>query len=224
MSEVYPYGVAAVFWMPLCKYSEPREHATGSDWTPAAGDVKVAQDDGAAANITTLPTYTAGKGWKFSLSATEMEGKIITVRVADSATKAVCDDGFNIVTVDDSDAMFDTWSSDNPIPADVVAASGDLSAVEVALASAAIEAIHEAAEMEHGTVQAATATSVTLESSASSTSNYYSDRGATIQIYAGTGAGQDLPVSAYDGSSKVATLAGTWDPVPDTSSLYRVIF
>jgi hypothetical protein len=71
------------------------DQAGSGDWTPAAGDVKVSKDGGAEANIGTLPTAT-NNAWHFILSATELQAKQVTIRVVDSATKAV-DDQFIIV-------------------------------------------------------------------------------------------------------------------------------
>jgi hypothetical protein len=83
------------------------DYATGSDWTPAAGDVKVAKDGGAQANIGTLPTYSNGS-WEFTLSATELSARLVEVRVVDSATKAIDDAGFNVETFGHTSAMFPT--------------------------------------------------------------------------------------------------------------------
>jgi hypothetical protein len=99
--------------MYLSKYGEARtiriaipkagsaNHAVGADWTPAAGDVKISKDGGAAANVTNLPTAIAmGNSaiWAFALTATEMQAAEVVVTVADSATKAVDDTGFVIET------------------------------------------------------------------------------------------------------------------------------
>jgi hypothetical protein len=54
--------------------------ATSADWTPAAGDVKVSKDEGAEANVGTLPVYTNGQ-WCFVLSAAELTAKSVHVRV-----------------------------------------------------------------------------------------------------------------------------------------------
>jgi len=68
--------------------------------TLAAGDVKVATDDGAPENITTLPVVDADftKRVKVSLSATEMNGDNITVIFSDVAGDEWCDLLVNIQT------------------------------------------------------------------------------------------------------------------------------
>lgn len=81
------------------------DFATGSDWTPASGDVKVSKDGGTAANIGTLPSYSQGR-WEFILSGTELSAKVIDVTIVDSATKAIDDEAFNVETFGHASAMF----------------------------------------------------------------------------------------------------------------------
>lgn len=75
-------------------------------------------------------------------------------------------------------------------------------------------------------VKGATATTITLDDFSSSVNDFYKDR--TIRIVAGTGAGQARLISAYDGSTKIATLAPApalpWDTVPDLTSRYTFGF
>ena len=69
--------------------------------TLAAGDVKVAIDDGAPANLATLPVVDADftKRVKVSLSAGEMNGDNISVLFSDAAGAEWCDLSLNIQTV-----------------------------------------------------------------------------------------------------------------------------
>lgn len=62
------------------------------------------------------------------------------------------------------------------------------------------------------TVQAATATTVTLIPSASTVNDFY--KGGTIRIVSGTGTGQSRVISAYDGATRVATLSAAWMATP----------
>lgn len=81
---------------------------TNPTWTPAAGDVKISKDGGAAANIGTLPTsVTMGnsKMWKFVFADAELQAKLIAVTVSDSATKAVEDTQFNVETYGHASAL-----------------------------------------------------------------------------------------------------------------------
>jgi hypothetical protein len=87
------YGVATHIYVPIVKRASV-DFAVSADWTPAAGDVKISKDGGAAANIGTLPAAIAMGNtamWDFTISATEMQAAKIVITVADSATKAVED-------------------------------------------------------------------------------------------------------------------------------------
>ena len=68
--------------------------------TLAAGDVKVAIDDGAPANLVTLPVVDAGftKRVKVSLSTDEMNGDNISIIFSDAAGGEWCDLIVNIQT------------------------------------------------------------------------------------------------------------------------------
>ena len=71
------------------------------------------------------------------------------------------------------------------------------------------------------TAQAGGATSVTLDASASSTSNYYN--GWLIYPISGTGARQAPQViTAYNGSTKVATIARHWATTTDSTTVFRM--
>lgn len=74
---------------------------------------------------------------------------------------------------------------------------------------------------DEGTAQAGASGSITLAATASASDNVYNDSLVTIQ--AGTGSGQTKIISAYNGTTKVATVTGTFSPVPDSTSIYAVI-
>jgi hypothetical protein len=82
------------------------DFAVTADWTPASGDVKVSKDGGTEANIGTLPVINGTVGWKFVFSDAELQCKSLTVRVVDSATKAVEDQFFVVETYGHASAMF----------------------------------------------------------------------------------------------------------------------
>jgi hypothetical protein len=86
------------------------DFAIGADWTPAAGDVKISKDGGAAANVTNLPTaITMGNTavWDFSLTSGEMTAAQVIITISDSATKAVEDDAFVIETFGEGNGIMD---------------------------------------------------------------------------------------------------------------------
>jgi prepilin-type N-terminal cleavage/methylation domain-containing protein len=75
-----------------------------------------------------------------------------------------------------------------------------------------------AAEKSAGTAQLATNTSITLAPSAAVANGTYA--GVTIRTVSGTGAGQSRWISAYDGSSRVATISTPWAVIPDNTTTY----
>lgn len=94
------YGVARIVRVPMVKRGVV-DHAVGADWTPAAGDVTISKDGGAAANVTNLPTaIVMGNSalWAFSLTTAEMSAAQVSVLIADATTKAIEDNGFDIET------------------------------------------------------------------------------------------------------------------------------
>ena len=75
-----------------------------------------------------------------------------------------------------------------------------------------------AAEANAGTAQLATSNTITLSSSASAVNNYYV--GLSIRTVGGVGLGQNRTISAYTGSSKVATVSTAWTVIPDNTTTY----
>ncbi len=71
-----------------------------------------------------------------------------------------------------------------------------------------------------GAAQAGAAATVTLAAAASATNNLYN--GCTIQIISGTGAGQARLITAYDGGTKVATVAPAWTTQPVAADVYVI--
>ena len=81
--------------------------------------------------------------------------------------------------------------------------------------------IQEAFVVAEGTAEAGTATTITLEAGAVSVvDDIY--RGDRIVITAGTGVGEHGLVTAYNGTTRVATMAETWVITPSTDSVYEI--
>lgn len=124
MAFLSKYGVARHIYIAIPKAGSAN-HAVGADWTPAAGDVKISKDGGAAANVTNLPTAIAmgsSASWDFSLTATELQAAQISVHVSDSATKAVDDTGFEIETYGNASAQhaFDLATATQKVDLDTI--------------------------------------------------------------------------------------------------------
>lgn len=70
------------------------------------------------------------------------------------------------------------------------------------------------------TAQAGASTSITLDASASSTTNFYNND--LVLITGGTGVGQARYITAYNGATKVATVAA-WATNPDNTSTFAIL-
>ena len=71
------------------------------------------------------------------------------------------------------------------------------------------------------TAQAGAAGTITLDASASATTDYYV--GALVYLTGGTGVGQARIVTAYNGTTKVATITPNWATAPDATSTFAVL-
>jgi hypothetical protein len=72
-----------------------------------------------------------------------------------------------------------------------------------------------------GTAQAGAAGSITLDSGASATTNAY--QWLWVRTTGGTGAGQVRLVTAYNGTTKVATVARSWVTNPDATTTFAIL-
>ena len=125
----YGTGTGADVIIPIVKRGVV-DFAVTADWTPASGDVKVSKDGGTEANIGTLPVINGTVGWQFVFSDAELQCKSLTVRVVDSATKAIEDQFFIIETYGHASAMFQSDLAAANLPANVVQISGDSTAAD----------------------------------------------------------------------------------------------
>lgn len=71
-----------------------------------------------------------------------------------------------------------------------------------------------------GTAQAGSSGTITLDSGASATNSAYD--GLSVTLIHGTGVGQTTRITAYVGSTKVATVSPHWTTAPDSTSVFRV--
>ncbi len=96
-------SATGLVYVPIRKAGS-RDFATSSDWTPAAGDVKVSNGAINVSNIFYLPTYANG-AWAFDLNgSTYWPSGAVQVIVIDSATKAVEDTCFLVESFGHSSA------------------------------------------------------------------------------------------------------------------------
>lgn len=121
MPSYMPAEYAAAYVFHIFLIDSANRPKFKSSPTLAAGDVKVRTDDGAEANITTLPT-ASGAVVKVSLSAAEMTGDIVDVIFRDAAGAEWDDFAVSIATaqptyqakvalVDDNTNSEDLWTA-----------------------------------------------------------------------------------------------------------------
>jgi len=212
VADLYKYGVAVHIYKPIIKRGVV-DFAVGADWTPAAGDVKISKDGGAAANVTNLPTaITMGNTamWDFSLTATEMQAAKVAITVADSATKAVEDNMFELQTYGNASAqhVLDLGTVIENQVWDALRSNHQLTGTTGLFSRGVVS---------DGTAQAGSASSITLGTGEPTTVDIF--KGAVVVIYSGTGAGQARMISAYS-SGRVASVVPNWVVTPDNTSKY----
>lgn len=72
-----------------------------------------------------------------------------------------------------------------------------------------------------GTAQAGSSSSITLDAGASGLNDFYV--GQWLVIASGAGAGQCRLITAYDGSTKIATVHSNWKTSPSSSSIFYLL-
>ncbi len=74
---------------------------------------------------------------------------------------------------------------------------------------------------ETGTAQSGASGSITLQVSATTVTDAF--KRSFIYIISGTGSGQSREITAYNGTTKVATVSPNWSVNPDNTSVYRIV-
>jgi hypothetical protein len=80
---------------------------------------------------------------------------------------------------------------------------------------------HQSDTAHHGLAQAGGATSITLASTASAVDDVYV--GSHVFLSTSTGSGQTRLITAYNGTTKVATVSPAWVTNPTSASVYKII-
>lgn len=96
-----------------------------------------------------------------------------------------------------------------------------LGAPSGASVSADILSLLQANIVRTATAQAGSASSITLDASASATDSLYKDE--VVIITSGTGVGQSRIISSYVGATKVASVTPNWITAPDATSVFMVL-
>jgi hypothetical protein len=73
-----------------------------------------------------------------------------------------------------------------------------------------------------GNATSATANTIVLRADAQSANNFSTYNSSPIFIVSGQGAGQQATISAYNPSTRTATISGTWTTTPAANSIYSI--
>lgn len=185
-----------------------------ADVVAISGDTTAADNLEAATDGT---GYNIGNGSVVAASVTGNVGGNVTGSVGSIAAG-----GISAASIA-ADAITAAKIADGAIDAATFAA-GAINAA--AIADGAIDRATFAADtglqsIRSNTAQAGAAGSVTLDASASSTTDFY--KGCIIYLTGGTGAGQARLCTAYNGTTKVATVTPNWATNPDATSTFAVL-
>lgn len=136
-----------------------------------------------------------------------------------------------VTTLTNLPAITANWLTATGIAADAITAAKLASDVGAEIADAVWDELasehqivdsfgeaYSAGVIDAGTAQAGGASSITLQAGAPSTNL----AGAIVRLNSGPGKGESAIISAYDTSTKVATILGTWLTQPTTSTKYIV--
>lgn len=187
------WGVATTIDFSLGDYDSPFDLATNSDVTFASGDVKYSCDEGAQANV----DADAGAGTE-ALPTEEGGAQFAQALTAIQMRCA----RIYLAYIDSATKV---WM-DSHI---VIETYGCHSAQD------------PRGVLRCGTAQDGDTQSITLDASASSTTNAYYRM--TVRIIAGTGANQgDRTITQYNGTSKVADVDTAWLTNPDSTSVFQI--
>lgn len=221
-----------------------RLSAAGVDdvWDEAIADHTTEGSFGQRFQNAQVGTATAGSATSITLDTTGRssttdfyKGSLIVITGGTGAGQArfctAYDGGTGIATVGTWATNPDATSDYVIIPFDEIVGATAPTAAQVA------DAVWDEARADHtsegsfgallyapheGTAQAATASTITLDvTGSSSTDDFYNY--AFVKIIAGTGAGQSRQVSDYNGTTKVATVSLNWTTTPSTDSRYIVM-
>lgn len=245
---VRAYGVGTNIYFPLIDKGFTDFEATPV--TIATGDCKISKDGGAFANTGSNFAHVAGGIYSLALTATEMQAKNVVIKIVDqTGTKEWEDQCIVIDTFNHASAEIPSlWSIPQSTASGAITsssfASGAINAAAIAsaaitaakfaagaidaaaIADAAIDNATFAADtggktVRSNTAQAGAAGTITLDASASATTDFYV--GCLVYLTGGTGAGQMRVITAYNGGTKVATIAPNWATNPDNTSTFAVL-
>lgn len=186
-----------------------------------------------AANMVPVPL-------EIELTAVDLMTATVDANVVSIAAGAITAASIAADAITDAKVAADvTIASVTGAVGSVTGAVGSVAAGGIAAASFAAGAINAAAiadgaidratfaadtglqTIRSNTAQAGAAGTITLDAGASATTDFYV--GAWIVLTGATGVGQARVITAYNGTTKVATIAPNWATNPDVTSTFAII-
>lgn len=179
------------------------------DFTVANGDV---------VKIYTTPKMRVGTSG--IVAASFASGAVDATAIAANAIGAaeIADDSIDAGAIAASAIGASEIATDAVGAAEIAAAA--ITSSEAPNLDAAVSSVSGAYISDSGTAQAGASGTITLASGASSTNDLYKYQ--LVTATGGTGAGQARFISAYNGTTKVASVSRNWDTAPDNTTTYRV--
>lgn len=224
------YGAATTIYFTLSSpaaTSSDRLVTTAPGSLFVAGDIQVSKDGGALANVANSVTQITAANPLYSLvlSATEMQAENIVVQIVDQNGPAFRDLYILVRTKERlGQKITDATQIGGNTPAMTLTGIGTspgLLATGGATSAGDITGVLTNHVIRKNTAQAGAASTITLDASASATDSVYNN--CQIMLIGGTGAGQFRMITAYVGSTKVATVNRAWSTNPGASSVFIIL-
>jgi hypothetical protein len=193
-------NTAFIMYAALVDASDSRRFKSGP--TIAAGDFKVSKDGGAFANLTNLPVAT-GVAVQLSLTSTEMNADNVTISCIDQTSPPEWLD--QVINIQTSASQIDDLAT----------------AAALSTSAGLIGDLWSTFITRKGQAQAGAAGTVTLDAGASATDDLYTNQ--LCVIFSGTGIGGVRRITAYNGTTKVATVSPNWQTNPSSASFFYIL-
>ncbi len=197
--------------------------SAASPW--ATTECRITKDGGTVADTTNAPTRIGTSAFfTITLTATEMQAENVWVHISD-ASNAARDVALHVRTSQELGksiiSAVQYGSNNSAVSYTGVGTGYGLTMAGGTTATADFHGRNDSDVMRTSTATAGGASTITLDSGASVTDDYYN--GAVIMITSGTGSGQARVITDYAGSTLVATVNRAWSTNPASGSKFVIV-
>jgi hypothetical protein len=230
------YGVATSVYFSVASPSATSSNVlvtTAPGTLFATNDIKISKDGGAAIDVDSLTTpaitqvTNATQIYILPLTAAEMQATDVFIRISDAAGGPAFRDALIHIRTKQQLGQIDIDATqiggNTPgFTTTGIGTGAGLIAVGGATAAGDIVGFNNTDKLRKGTAQATTtvSTEIKLDSAASATTDFYA--GQIVTIVSGTAAGQSRVITAYNGTTKVATVHKAFSANPTTDSVFII--